>query len=266
MKNLLKSNSVISLTLLILIFSITCNVQSIDSKSIPGKPDLSLGNSLLPEPTPTPELVNIADNFKLIAVYLIAKQPRALIKNLSIPEESAKEFQTGDFLDEYQTIQVSKISLNPTTRVELIDQNGYAYLIKPQSFDSKAATSKGGFGGKAAPTYFGGQAKSKQKKERDSASAEKPEKQDKTQTADGSPKKEEPLDKPSKPAVDTTSQIQAQQPTGTTSQALQPTITTTSASLSAPSAASQKAPPAPAQVLPQGQDGSDNRPVNPFGQ
>ena len=97
-----------------------------------------------------------AQDYKLIAVYLINKQPRALIKNLTTPEEAAKEYQVGDYLDELGTLSISKISFNPTTRVEFIDQDGLSYLIKPNSNDDKTAVSgaKGSYGNKAFPSHF----------------------------------------------------------------------------------------------------------------
>ena len=277
MKKLIKIYFIFNLILIVSIFLF--NLSSYAKKTIPESNIQPLGSANdkdlqvnLIKPIPTPEQFNVADNFKLIAVYLIAKQPRALIKNLSIPEEGAKEFQTGDFIDEYQTIQVSKISLNPTTRVELLDQNGFAYLIKTQSFDMKAAGSKGGGGSKIAPTYFGGSAKSKPKKEKGTTASTQPEKQDKIQAPE-QPKKEETATTVSAPPVDTTGQLPPTQTAGTTSQALQPTTTTTASapavsqkSVSQPSQGSTTQT-APAQPLPQAQDSLDvSRPSNPFAQ
>ncbi len=93
--------------------------------------------------------------YKLIGIYLIGSQPRALIKNLEETEDTGKEYQQGDFLDDAQTFSVSKISFNPTARVELIDQDGINYLIKPHSVDVKNLSNspKGNFAIKKAPTY-----------------------------------------------------------------------------------------------------------------
>ncbi len=83
--------------------------------------------------------------YKLIAIYLIGKEPRALIKNLEIPDELPKEYRVGEYVDELQKFSISKISFNPTARVELIDRDGLSYLIKPQISENKVdASGKGG--------------------------------------------------------------------------------------------------------------------------
>src|SRR3989338_6058601 len=79
------------------------------------------------------EVDNPEDSFKLIAIYLVGNRPRALIKNLDKPEDPAKEFQIGDYVDESGNFAVSKILLNPTARVELTDPNGLSYIIKPRN-------------------------------------------------------------------------------------------------------------------------------------
>ena len=100
------------------------------------------------------EVDNPEDSFKLIAIYLVGSKPRALIKNLNKPEDPAKEFQVGDYVDELENFSISKILLNPTARVELIDPDGLNYIIKPRNTeDTNSAqlskTSK-------SPTYSGG--------------------------------------------------------------------------------------------------------------
>lgn len=104
--------------------------------------------------------------YKLVAVYLIGRQPRVLLKNTEVPEEGAKEYQVGDYLDELQTLSISRISFNPTARIEITDQNGLNYIIKPQSVESKAGSNTASKGyGKSASTYFtGGSSKTKTKK------------------------------------------------------------------------------------------------------
>lgn len=108
--------------------------------------------------------------YKLIAIYLINNKPRALIKNVTTPEEAAKEYQVGDYLDESQTLSISKITLTPTTRIELTDLNGLSYLIKPSVGENKgasgsSASSKSYFGSKASPSRFSGSSsKSRAKK------------------------------------------------------------------------------------------------------
>lgn len=92
-------------------------------------------------------------NYKLIAIYLIGNRPRVLLKDLSDPDDPPKEYQAGDFLDEEQTISVSKINFNPTARIELTDLDGISYLLKPQNIeDSMSATSSSSSLSK--PTYF----------------------------------------------------------------------------------------------------------------
>lgn len=92
-------------------------------------------------------------NYKLIAIYLIGNRPRVLLKDLSNTDEPPKEFQLGDFLDEEQTVSISKINFNPTARIELTDLDGISYLLKPQNTeDSKSATSSSSSLSK--PTYF----------------------------------------------------------------------------------------------------------------
>lgn len=92
-------------------------------------------------------------NYKLIAIYLIGNKPRVLLKDLSDPDDPPKEYQSGDFLDDEQTISISKINFNPTARIELTDLDGISYLLKPQSIeDAMSATSSSSALSK--PTYF----------------------------------------------------------------------------------------------------------------
>ncbi|GEM_PF-6622703 len=105
--------------------------------------------------------------YKIIAIYIIGDKPRALIKNLSTPEELPTEFQVGDYLDEMQIFSIAKISFNPTARVEIVDQNGLNYVMKPKSSDDKSVqgSSKTYTTSRSMPTYFsGGSAKSKSNK------------------------------------------------------------------------------------------------------
>lgn len=108
------------------------------------------------------EVNNPDENFKLIAIYQVANKPRALIKDLANPEDSAKEYQVGDYLGEIQAFSISKILFNPTPRIELIDVNGLSYVIKPKSSDSQNSPSAASMSSKPLPTYFsGGKAKIK---------------------------------------------------------------------------------------------------------
>ena len=103
--------------------------------------------------------------YKLIAIYLINKQPRALIKNVTLPDEAAKEYQVGDYLDDLQSLSISKILLNPTFRIEIIDQDGLTYLVKPHETDNKGtSTANTTYGTKSMQNYFSGGSKYKPRK------------------------------------------------------------------------------------------------------
>lgn len=104
-------------------------------------------------------------DFRLLAVYLIGNEVRALIKDLSATDQSLREFKVGDFLDEEENIEVSRISINPTARVELIDRSGFGYLMRTQIGDIKApsVSPKVPSQSKPVPTYFSGGKTSKQK-------------------------------------------------------------------------------------------------------
>lgn len=96
-----------------------------------------------------------SESFRLVAIYLVEDKARALIKNLDKPEDPAKEFQVGDYVDEQQTFSISKILLNPTVRVELIDPNGLSYIMKPKNTDNgnNPSASKPS---KSSPSYASG--------------------------------------------------------------------------------------------------------------
>ena len=100
------------------------------------------------------EEINPIENYRLIAVYMVNKKLKALIKNISTPEEGTKEYRTGDYLDELQTISIAKISINPTTRVEIIDQNGLSFLLKQTTNpDDKQTTKPKTPYAKSSPSY-----------------------------------------------------------------------------------------------------------------
>lgn len=79
------------------------------------------------------EKINPSDNYKLIGIYIVDGEPLALIEDQSNLDIGQREYKIGDFLDEMQTISISKISLSPTSRVELIDNDGLSYLMKPSA-------------------------------------------------------------------------------------------------------------------------------------
>ena len=210
------------------------------------------------------EKIDPLQTYKIIAIYIIGNQPRALIKNLSTPEELPMEFQVGDYLDEVQTLSVVKISFNPTARVEIVDQSGFGYIIKPKNSDDKSGSvgSKTSYGSMSMPTYFsGGSAKSKSNKS-DKAATTSPTESSLTQpppqtTVQGVDAQAKPIGETSPPAASATPAVGAQ-----TSQALQAVSTGASA-----------------QVSPTGQSKTDTtmtsstssvpdptRPSNPFGE
>jgi hypothetical protein len=94
---------------------------------------------------------NPGKNYKLVAIYLIGNKSRVLLKDSSQPDLPAKEYQAGDFLDDAQTITISKINFNPTARIELTDSSGISYLLKPQSTEESKKT---GSSTGSLPTYF----------------------------------------------------------------------------------------------------------------
>lgn len=121
--------------------------------------------------------VDPSQNYKLVAIYILDKEPRALIKSLANPDAGTVEFKVGDFLDEFQTISVSKISFNPTAKVELIDQDGVSYFIKPQAVSEKpgAGSSKSTYS-RSLPSHFSAKTdKSKIKKTETPAQADQTE-------------------------------------------------------------------------------------------
>ena len=176
--------------LLFCVFPLAYGTEPLLPKALPKTKDLfsdknkavieTTSGSLVGEQQQEEEKIDINQNYKLVAIYLIDSQPRALIKNLLIPEEGAMEYGVGDFLDELQTFSIYKVSFNPTARVELIDQDGVSYLIKPSGFDVKnlAGSPKGSFSSSmSVPSYFsagGYKAKSKKSKVAVSAPGESP--------------------------------------------------------------------------------------------
>ena len=99
--------------------------------------------------------VDPSANFKLIAVYFLNKEPRALIRSLLDSQGGIQEYRTGDYLDEAQTFSITRITLNPTARIEIIDQYGSSYSIKPEHVIDKTVQTKGkGTSSHSLPTYF----------------------------------------------------------------------------------------------------------------
>ncbi len=129
----------------------TKNTMSHDKKSLTDsadeKSDLEDNESEEEEAVEPPD-----ENFKLLAIYLVGNKPRALIKNLDKPEEPAREYQVGDYVDDSQIFSVSKILLNPTLRIELVDSNGLSYIVKPKNTDNMNNPAPL----KSSPSYSGG--------------------------------------------------------------------------------------------------------------
>ncbi|OGI06737.1 MAG: hypothetical protein A3I68_08300 [Candidatus Melainabacteria bacterium RIFCSPLOWO2_02_FULL_35_15] len=218
------------------------------------------------------EVDNPEDSFKLIAIYLVGNRPRALIKNLDKPEDPAKEFQIGDYVDESGNFAVSKILLNPTARVELTDPNGLSYIIKPRNTeDTNAAqlskTSK-------SPTYSSGSNKIKIKRATtpsakpagDSSSSGTPgettslESAIKNDTASQTPTAPPPSTPPPVEQPQNTQNPPQQEPAS--SQAIQ----TIPGSTSQTQPAVATPPSAASMTGSGGSDSIDSRPKNPFGE
>lgn len=92
-------------------------------------------------------------DYKLIAIYKIENQKRALIFNEALPDDGAKEYREGDYLDDLQYFSVHKIVINPTVKIEIIDKDGLSYLIRPHSVDVKSL-SGGSAGTRSIPSQF----------------------------------------------------------------------------------------------------------------
>ncbi len=186
--------------------------------------------------------------YKLIAIYLIGKEPRALIKNLETPDELPKEYMVGEYVDELQKFSIAKISFNPTARVELIDRDGLSYLIKPQISENKGDAS--GKGASKPSAYSTG----KYYKKRES---------DPAPSSSTAPAPQANTDKPAVPSQpsqkaegDAASKSQVAEPGPSSSGSSQGGTQTQIGGTPAP-----KETPKP-QDKPA--DSSDNRPANPF--
>lgn len=95
----------------------------------------------------TKEKIDPERIYKLIAVYIVDKKPKAIIESIAdINDSPSGEYQVGDYLDEMKTVSISKILLSPTSRVELISNDGSTYLLKPYALDD----GKGGSSASAA--------------------------------------------------------------------------------------------------------------------
>ncbi|OGI19475.1 MAG: hypothetical protein A3B68_04075 [Candidatus Melainabacteria bacterium RIFCSPHIGHO2_02_FULL_34_12] len=216
--------------------------------------------------------VDPTETYKIIAIYLIGNKPKTLIKNVTTPEDPPVEYAAGDYLDELQNFSVSKILFNPTARVEIIDVDGIAYLMKPNTADDKAASvkSKPTFGAKTVPSYFSGtNTNQKSKKDRRDESLKETTTQQNTPpppppAAVGSPAAKSPSSDTTKTPADSSVPSPQSQGAGT-SQTLQ-----TTGSTAQPPA--QNSLPAAAAVTPAAKNspspasGDTTRPANPFGE
>jgi hypothetical protein len=234
---------------------------------------------------------DLIKNFKLIAVYLIANEPRALIKNLANPDEAPREFRVGDFIDDLQKLSVSRIAFNPTSRIELIDQSGFSYLLRESLRDLKELPGSPKIPTsvtKSAPSYFSGgsstKTKGSSKKRSDTGGETELPAQEKAQEAkekeadtaktvagstDSAPKspadtgssttQSQPV-QPSQPSA-----AQPVQPTqqGSASQSLQ-AVSAGSSQGSAPAQAAGSQPQGSTTAPSQGKEGLQDRPSNPF--
>lgn len=227
-----------------------------------------------PETSEKEEKIDPTKDFRLLAVYLISGQSRALIKNLSNQDEPPREFRVGDFLDELETIEVSRISLNPTARVELLDKAGFSYLMRTQAGDLKAPSVLPKFpsGKGSLPSYFSAGKASKHKMEKkEGEKLEKPKDVEKevAPTTKSDTSVEQEAVKTQEQTTETKqeqakAQTESQAPSQETSQAIQPATTPQTDSSTTSHTASQT--PAPTQPLQQPKSDQDllSRPVNPF--
>lgn len=143
------------------------------------------------------EKIEPSSIFKLVAVFIIEKQPRALIKNLTKPEEPAREFQVGDYLDDEQIYTLSRITFNPTTRIEIIDQSGLSYLVKQSVIDEKvqkAIDTVGSGTGRSLPSKFTSSKTIKKKTPKIETSQPQEKKEEVKETIEAQVKKEEVKD------------------------------------------------------------------------
>ncbi|MBI3308846.1 MAG: hypothetical protein HYZ79_05690 [Candidatus Melainabacteria bacterium] len=219
-----------------------------------------------------PEVENEADPtqvYKLIAVYLIGKQQRALIKNDLEPEEGAKEYKTGDYLDEERTVSISRISMLPTARIELIDSRGLTYLMKPYTIDITNSRGGGKIAGSSAfPTYSSSPSKSTSSSSSSAASSAPPPAPS-SSTASTTTSDSSSTAAPSSDSSSASTSITASTPSASSEQpaaaAPQPSSDSSSSPSAAPSAASSASDSSqPDSSSPNGLDVS--RPSNPFGE
>ena len=203
-------------------------------------------------------------DYKLIAIYKIENQKRALIFNEALPDDGAKEYKEGDYLDELENFSVHKIVINPTAKIEIVDKDGLSYLIRPHSVDVKSL-SGGQAGTRSIPSQFSGGGTSIKKP----PSSKRPS-TDTDEAKAPKEKEESTTSPPSQAASETktteTSQEAKEQPAGTDG-AIQ------AAGKTAPGAtdtSSQKSDTATTTAPPSGQtsqpaaDDLQSRPSNPF--
>lgn len=200
------------------------------------------------------ERIDPAQNYKLVAIYFINKEPRALIKSVTNPEAGTVEFKVGDFLDEFQTVSISKISFNPTVRVELIDDEGINYFLKPHAVNDKniSTPSKSTYS-KSLPSHFSGKTEKTKPKKSALSPPSSP-----VDQADTAPKKDENVQAGGEAQESSTPASTSLKPAST-----QSTQTGESADSAKPKAAPAKAP----GTLKPDDSGLDrDRPSNPFGE
>lgn len=201
------------------------------------------------------EKVDPTQNYKLVGVYFVNKEPRILIKNLSNPELGTLEFREGDYLDAFESILVSKIYYSPTVKVELTDSEGYNYIMKPQTTVDKGGTtsSKGSYS-RSAPSYFTGTSSK--------ARPKKPQETSTTGAPDTSQAKKEETAVQQETQPKSTSETPPQQESTTNSQ-ISPSTQAASQAQDKPQSQPQGTP---ASTVPDTTKGVDTRPKNPFGE
>ena len=191
-------------------------------------------------------------NYKLIGVYFVNKEPRIIIKNSSNPELGTVELKEGEYLDEEESIVVSRIYFSPTVKVELTDVDGYSYVMKPQTTADKSGSASGSKGtySRSVPSHFtGSPAKSRFNKQPETALTQGKAETDNLQ----SKKKEETPEQETQPPQESTATTQVN-PSSQTVQVQDKVPPQT------------QVPPPSTTVTPDAIKGVDTRPKNPFGE
>ena len=209
------------------------------------------------------EKIDPVRNYKLVGVYFVNKEPRIIIKNSSNPELGTVELKEGEYLDENESIVVSKIYFSPTVKVELTDGDGYSYVMKPQTTVDKSGSASGSKGtySRSVPSHFtGSQPKSRFNKKPETAPT-----QGNTEADNSQPKKKEETPEQEAQAKVTGDQTQAPSQESTTGTQTNPS-SQAGVQVQDKVPPQTQVPPPSTTVTPDAIKGVDTRPKNPFGE